>query len=122
MLRIPVIGPAYCGVALLQVAEHLTDDQLERVLALVATRLTPGAVFFVETPNTLSGLAFSGFHTDSTHLRPLPPERLRYQVEAAGFEQARTLFQARIPRDQFAGPDPRAYCLDYAIIASRSPS
>ena len=27
----------------------------------------------------------------------------------AAFERARTLFQARIPRDQFVGPDPRDY-------------
>lgn len=111
---------SFSGASLLQVAEHLTDGQIERLLELVAERLAPGAVLIVETPNPLSALASAVFHTDSTHLRPLPPERLRYQVEAAGFEQARTLFQARIPHDQFAGPDPRAYYMDYAIIASRS--
>jgi hypothetical protein len=45
---------------------------------------------------------------------------MRYSVEAAGFEQTSTLFQARIPADQFAGPDPRSYYGDYAIIARRS--
>jgi SAM-dependent methyltransferase len=112
----------YCGASLLQVAEHLTDNQIERMLALVAARLAPGAVFIVETPNPISGFALSVFHTDSTHVRPLPPERMRYEIEAAGFEETRTLFQARIPLDQFAGPDPRAYYADYAIIASRSSS
>jgi O-antigen chain-terminating methyltransferase len=110
----------YSGASLLQVAEHLTDSQIERMLSLVASRLAPGAVFIVETPNPISVFALSVFHTDSTHVRPLPPERMRYEIEAAGFEQTRTLFQARIPRDQFAGPDPRAYYADYAIIASRS--
>ena len=60
------------------------------------------------------------FHTDPTHISPIPPERMRYSIEAAGFERATTLYQARIPANQFAGPDPRAYYADYAIIAYRT--
>jgi len=45
---------------------------------------------------------------------------MRYSIEAAGFEHATTLYQARIPANQFAGPDPRAYYADYAIIAYRT--
>jgi O-antigen chain-terminating methyltransferase len=110
----------YSGCSLLQVAEHLTSDQLERALALIAGRLAPGALLIVETPNPLSLFALSVFHTDPTHVAPLPPERLRYSIEAAGFHQALTLFQARIPEREFAGPDPRGYYGDYAIIARRS--
>ena len=109
----------YSGASLLQVAEHLTPDQIERTLELVFARLAPGGLFILETPNPLSPFALAHFHTDPTHLAPLPPERTRYAIEAAGFENTRTLFQARIPGDQFAGPDPRAYYADYAIIASR---
>ena len=109
----------YSGASLLQVAEHLTGDVIERALSLVYARLAPGAMIVVETPNTLSPFAMGVFHTDPTHVTPLPPERLRYAVEAAGFMETRTLFQARIPGDQFAGPDPRAHYMDYAIIASR---
>jgi O-antigen chain-terminating methyltransferase len=112
----------YCGASLLQVAEHLSDDEIERMLVLVAPRLARGAVFILETPNPLSTFALSVFHTDSTHLRPLPPERMRYEIEAAGFADTRTLFQARIPSGQYAGPDPRAYYADYAIIAWRASS
>jgi len=109
----------YCGAAVLQVVEHLTSDQIERMLALVAQRLAPGAVLIVETPNPLSFFALGVFHTDPTHVTPLPPERMRYSIEASGFEDARTLFQARIPAGQFAGPDARAYYADYAIIARK---
>ena len=108
------------GAALLQVAEHLTASQLERVLTLVAKRLVPGAVLIVETPNPLSPFALGTFHTDPTHVDPIPPERMRYAIEAAGFERTLTLFQARIPEGQFAGPDPRAYYADYAIVGYRS--
>lgn len=110
----------YAGISLLQVAEHLTREQMERMLALVAERLAPGGIFIFETPNPLSPFALAVFHTDPTHVLPLPPEAARYAIEAAGLERTRTLYQARIPHDQFAGPDPRAYYGDYAILAWRS--
>jgi O-antigen chain-terminating methyltransferase len=110
----------YAGAASLQVVEHLDAERIERMLALVAPRLVPGAVLIVETPNPLSPFALAQFHTDPTHIAPIPPERMRFFVEAAGFERSRTLFQARVPAGQFFGPDPKAYYMDYAIIAFRS--
>lgn len=110
----------FSGASLLQVAEHLPHARLERALELLAARLLPGAVLIVETPNPLSPFALGVFHSDPTHVAPLPPEALRYFVEAAGFERSRTLFQARIPSDQLVGPDPRCYYGDYAIVAYRS--
>lgn len=112
----------YSGASLLQVAEHLAAAQLDRLLELLMPRLAPGGVFILETPNPLSPFALGVFHTDATHVAPLPPERMRFAIEAAGFENARALFQGRIPGDQFAGPDPRAWYMDYAIIASRRAS
>jgi SAM-dependent methyltransferase len=110
----------FSGASALQVAEHLESEQIQRMLALLASRLAPGAVLILETPNPLSPYALGLFHTDPTHKAPIPPERLRFDIEAAGFERSRTLFQARIPGNEFAGPDPRAYYADYAIIAYRS--
>jgi O-antigen chain-terminating methyltransferase len=110
----------YAGAVSLQVIEHLDTDGIERMLALVAPRLVPGAVLIIETPNPLSPFALAQFHTDPTHIAPIPPERMRFFVEAAGFERSRTLFQARVPAGQFFGPDPKAYYMDYAIIAYRS--
>lgn len=109
----------FAGASVLQVAEHLTTTDIERMLALLAARLVPGATLIVETPNPLSPFALGVFHTDPTHISPIPPERMRYAIEAAGFEQTLTLFQAKIPAGQFAGPDPRAWYADYAIIARR---
>lgn len=112
----------YAGASLLQVAEHLTETQIERMLGLILPRIAPGGIFILETPNPLSPFALAVFHSDPTHVAPLPPEAMRYAVEAAGFERTRTLFQARIPPNQFAGPDPRAYYGDYAILAWRPAS
>jgi SAM-dependent methyltransferase len=112
----------FAGASALQVAEHLSADEIERMLSLLAARLAPGAVLVVETPNPLSPFALSHFYTDPTHIAPIPPERLRFSIEAAGFEATRTLFQAKIPAQFPMGPDPRAYYMDYAIIAYRSAS
>jgi O-antigen chain-terminating methyltransferase len=112
----------YSGASLLLVAEHLAAAQFDRLLELLMPRLAPGAVFILETPNPLSPFALGVFYTDATHVVPLPPERMRFALETAGFENTRTLFQGRIPGDQFAGPDPRAWYMDYAIIASRGNS
>ena len=110
----------FSGASALQVVEHLAAEDVERMLALLAQRLLPGALLIVETPNPLCPFALGEFNTDPTHVAPLPPERLRFAIEAAGFEGTRTLFQARAPGEPFAGPDPRAYYMDYAIIAYRS--
>jgi SAM-dependent methyltransferase len=110
----------FSGASSLQVVEHLTAEEIEHMLALLAQRLLPGAPLIVETPNPLCPFALGQFNTDPTHVAPLPPERLRFAIEAAGFEATRTLFQARAPGAPFAGPDPRAYYMDYAIIAYRS--
>jgi O-antigen chain-terminating methyltransferase len=110
----------FSGAALLQVAEHLPRARLERALELLAAKLLPGGVLIVETPNPLSPFALGAFHGDPTHVAPIPPEALRYFVEAAGFERSSTLFQARVASDQLVGPDARCYYGDYAIIAYRS--
>ena len=112
----------FAGASVLQVAEHLTADAIERMLSLLAARLAPGAVLIVETPNPLSPFALSHFHTDPTHIAPIPPERLRFSIEAAGFEATRTLFQAKVPVQTPMGADPCAYYMDYAIIGYRSAS
>lgn len=111
----------YSGAASLQVVEHLDAARVEEMLALVYPRLAPGAVLLLETPNPLSPFALGRFHTDPTHVAPLPSERLRFAVELAGFVDTRTLYQARIPGDQWAGPDPTAHYVDYAIIAYKRP-
>ena len=64
-------GRMYAGASALQVAEHLAPERLDRMLALVAQRLAPGAPLIVETPNPLSPFALARFHSDPTHARRL---------------------------------------------------
>ena len=74
------------GIFCSQVAEHLTTDQLVRLVELCYRKLAPGGVVVMETPNpeSLSILA-SFFYVDLTHIKPIHPEALKWAFEAAGF-------------------------------------
>src|SRR6266566_181555 len=41
----------FSGASVLQVAEHLEGEKMQQMLALLASRVAPGAVLIVETPN-----------------------------------------------------------------------
>jgi len=54
--------------------------------------LKPGGLLILETPNPKNLMVASqGFYLDPTHLKPLPPEMLRFFVEAAGFSNCQVL-------------------------------
>ena len=69
------LAPASLGVVFsAQVIEHLSSDQLERVLRLSLSRLVPGGLFVAETVNPHSLAALKNFWLDLTHQHPIFPE------------------------------------------------
>jgi SAM-dependent methyltransferase len=78
------------AITFLHIVEHLP---FERVIALLdeARRvLRPRGLIVVETPNPENlSVAHHLFYMDPTHRNPLPPEALRWIVEARGFPDAR---------------------------------
>lgn len=109
----------YAGAVALQVVEHLPPEALARVLALLQARLVPGAVLVIESVNPHCPYALGNFHMDPTHVAPVPPDRVRFAMEWAGFVRTSTLYQAPIPGFAFGGPEPRAHYTDYAVIGYR---
>jgi O-antigen chain-terminating methyltransferase len=109
----------YAGAVALQVVEHLRPDALGRALALLQARLAPGAVLVIESVNPHCPYALGNFHMDPTHVAPVPPDRVRFAMEWAGFVRTSTLYQAPIPGFAFGGPEPRAHYTDYAVIGYR---
>ncbi len=77
------------GVFCAQVVEHLLTSELETFLRLVHEKLRPHGVLVMETINPRSLFAIGNhFFADTSHVRPVHPETLRFMCEQTGFSNA----------------------------------
>ena len=88
------------AVVAFQVVEHWPAAQTFRFLAEARRALGPGGVLIVETVNTDSLSAMNAFYLDPTHIRPVPPEALRFLCEAAGFPELQVEFLSPLPESE----------------------
>ena len=89
------------GLVATQVVEHFPADYLLRFLELAYHTLRPEASIILETLNVDSWSAFFGpYLRDISHTRPLPPETLRFLLEASGFQRTELVFSS--PADEAA--------------------
>ncbi len=114
------------AVVAFQVVEHWPPEGIFRFLQLSRRALAPGGILVAETINVDSLSALRAFYLDPTHVRPVPPDALRFLAEAAGFADARIEYRSPLPAsDRLAGSDDDARKLnallfapqDYALIA-----
>jgi len=76
------------AVTSIQVIEHLPFRALLRLASEAFRVLRPGGVVILETPNPENLIVGAcNFYYDPTHVRPLPPEPMRYLLESIGFER-----------------------------------
>jgi O-antigen chain-terminating methyltransferase len=74
------------GIFCAQVVEHLLTSEVERLVRLGLEKLKPGGVLVVETINPRSLFALGNhFYADTSHIRPVHPETLRFICEQVGF-------------------------------------
>lgn len=84
---------SFGAVIAIQVVEHLELDVLLDLLELSWSRLRPGGVLVLETPNPASLIVLgNSYLLDPTHVRPLHPSLLSFLVERAGFADVRLEF------------------------------
>ena len=88
------------GVVAFQVVEHWPAAATFRFLAEARRTIAPGGVLIVETVNTDSLAAMNAFYLDPTHVRPVPPEALRFLFDAAGFRELRVEFLSPVPASE----------------------
>ncbi|MGA2600558.1 MAG: methyltransferase domain-containing protein [Bryobacteraceae bacterium] len=83
--------------------EHIPFVSVVSLLEESVRVLKPGGLLILETPNPKNlTVASQSFYLDPTHLKPLPPEMLRFFVEASGFSNCQVL-------DLQPGPFPPDY-------------
>lgn len=67
--------------------EHLPFDAVAWITREATRVLAPGGMLLFETPNTRNVLVgATTFHTDPTHLKPMPAEVMSILFETAGFD------------------------------------
>jgi 2-polyprenyl-3-methyl-5-hydroxy-6-metoxy-1,4-benzoquinol methylase len=115
------------GIFCSQVVEHLQPERLPELIRLCSSRLSPGGVIAIETPNPECLAIFAThFYLDPTHTRPVPHPLLIFYLEEFGVGniEVRRMSPAKesmpslnsLPedfRDAFFG------ALDYAVIGRK---
>jgi O-antigen chain-terminating methyltransferase len=86
------VGAVFCA----QVVEHLFTSELVRFVSAARNALRPGGRLIMETINPRSWHALGNhFLADTTHIRPVHPETLRFICEQAGFARADLIERSR---------------------------
>lgn len=88
------------GVVATQVVEHLTRDQLRQLCALAAQKVVAGGTVILETINPCSLVALSSnYFRDLTHVWPLHPDTLAYEMELAGMKVREVRYLSPVPAE-----------------------
>jgi SAM-dependent methyltransferase len=84
------------AILCLQVVEHLFTSELVAFVRQARQKLQAGGVLVMETINPRSWHAFSNhFLADTSHIRPVYPETLRFLCQEAGFDRVELAERAR---------------------------
>jgi SAM-dependent methyltransferase len=108
------------------IAEHLPFADMRMLVQESARVLAAGGLLILETPNPENlRVASTNFYLDPTHMRPLPPDLLKFLAEYYGFarvkivrlqEAAELCAKSSITfMDVLSGSSP-----DYAVIAQKA--
>jgi 2-polyprenyl-3-methyl-5-hydroxy-6-metoxy-1,4-benzoquinol methylase len=89
------------GIFCAQVVEHLITPELEQLVRLSLRTLRVGGVLVIETINPRSSFALGNhFYADTSHVRPVHPETLRFICEQIGFRNVQ--LEERSPHPSLA--------------------
>jgi len=74
------------------IVEHLPFEMLMTLFSETYRTLAPGGIAIFETPNPENILVGScNFYHDPSHLNPIPPAMLQFQISSSGFEKVEIL-------------------------------
>ena len=115
----------------MHIIEHIPFKRLIALFDEVLRVLKPGGVAIFETPNPENIIVGAcNFYYDPTHLNPLPPEPMRYVMEARGFGSIDILRLHPYPEERHLNEGAEQVKLainelmfgpqDYALVAYKS--
>jgi len=104
------------AVIAVQVIEHLSYEDLQRLFELSRGALTAGGLLVAETINPHSLPAFKTFWVDPTHRAPIFPEVAQALALIHGFGEARILY----PHGSGDAETDRVEQTEYALVATAS--
>jgi SAM-dependent methyltransferase len=85
------------GVAMIQVVEHLSAQELAHLVPLANRKLKPGGLFVAETVNGTSPFVFTrSFFADPRHRNPVHHEYFQFLLEESGFSDTRVEWRALV--------------------------
>jgi len=104
------------AVVAIQVIEHLSYEDLQRLFELSRRALAPGGLLVAETINPHSLPAFKTFWVDPTHRAPIFPEVAHALALIHGFGEAHILY----PHGSGDAETDRVEETEYALVATAS--
>ena len=113
-------------ISAFHVVEHISFEQLQRLVEESLRVLRPGGLLIMETPNPENiKVATENFYLDPTHIKPIPAKLLAFVPEYYGYKRTKVLrlqeTKALMNKtgvnllDVFNGVSP-----DYAIVAQKN--
>lgn len=98
------------GIFAGQLVEHLSLQQIIRLVETAYKKMTKGSYLVLETPNPMSlSIYTNSFYMDPSHNRPVHPLTMKYLLEKAGFREVTIIFTKssrppfQIPKLQIEG-------------------
>lgn len=113
------------GLTAFQVVEHLPVEYLVEFIKTSFQKIHDGGVIILETINPYSVLAMKYFWMDPTHVKPIPPDTLKFLMDIAGFRNIEVKFLSPVSDElRLTGGDRNTKLLndllfghqDYAVI------
>jgi len=95
------------GMAVIQVIEHFSAQEIVDFVALAADKVRPGGQVLVETVNPQSLYVFAhALYLDPTHMRPVHPAYLAFLFREVGFKHVDIEWRSPPPSGDVLEPAP----------------
>lgn len=106
----------------IHIIEHLPFPRLIELLDAALSALKPGGIVIFETPNPENiQVGACNFYYDPTHIRPIPPESIRFIVQERGFAEVEIVRLHPVEDGEGADTALKKFlsAQDYGVIAKK---